>query len=390
MVREGGEDRSAPSAPPPEYPVGLRILGLWGSPLRRLGLYPQRPSVFLLPAASSVLLFGTIYLIGALLAAHEGVLRAFVASPLVPCLLLATAWSATWIAWASAVYQHWMARATGPNAPDSPTPSLPRLTDELRAKLATHWSRLCSLRTSALYALPCIAVFVTYAYVAIYPPWGLPHLASPSILSLFGYPNHGYWMFVYLATTAAILADVGSYGLFFTFEHLRFVSEFVQYEEPTLQSGSSDTVRAVYLARKPLDELASASFLSSMAWFGVVTLLVAAFVVDLNVLTFVGIAALVGVGLYVFLRPQWEFHRLIRSAKEAALARLERSLGEDWYEQGTNAPKREHLPTLVLAQNVAAMGEWHIDVRLVVAQIVGAVLPFVAALATGPLGLSIA
>lgn len=381
-------DPTTPESSRPSYPVGLRLLGFLGSPFRRVVNGPRRPSLFLFPVVSTLVLLAAIYVIGAALAWHEGVLGPFLANPLLPALLLATGWAAVWIAWAASVYVSWGLAPDGSTATSPWVPPL-RLTPELRRSLDGHWRRLCSIRTSARYALPCIAILVTYAYLAIYPPWGLSTLAPPSILALYAYPNQSYWMFVYLACVAAILADVGSYGLFFTFEHLRFVSEFIRAERPVLQTGASTTVRLVYLARKPLKELAEASFLSSMGWFGVVAILAAVFVVDLNLLTLVGLGAVVVLGLYVFFRPQWEFHQLIRSAKQVALRNLESSLGEDWCEPGTNAPKKETLPTLALLQNVSSMSEWHVDLELVVAQVLGAALPFVAAFASGPLGLRI-
>ncbi len=372
----------------PQVPVGLRILSLWGTPVRGWMNRWNRKSAFALSVLSSLLLLATIYGIGAVLAWHYGVLSPFLASPLVPALLAATGWSAIWIAWASAVYLRWgYGFASGPDA--TAQASVPHLTDGQRKNLETHWHRICSVRTALKYAAVPIAIVVLYAYVSIYPPAGtFQFFAAPaSVRALYAFPDQTYWMFVYLAAVAAILADVGSFGLFFTFEHLRFVSQFVDSERALVGTPKSNTVPLIYLARKPLEELASASFLSSMGWFGAVAILVAVFAVDVNVLTLFGVTVLVAIGLYVFLQPQWEFHRLIQSAKGAALSQLENKLGKDWYDPATQGPKPEHLLTLVLAQNVAAMSDWHVDLRLVVAQIVAAAVPFALAFFHAPLGL---
>jgi hypothetical protein len=376
------------TGPPPDGtqdPVGLRVLRLWGHPLVRAHLIREKTSIFLYPLVSSTLLLATIYGIGVLVAWHDGVLGLFLGNPLVPALLVVTGWSAIWISWAGSVYQKW---EFGTDSPTAITDSLPmlHLSDDLKQRLKAHWNRLCSLRVAGRYALVGIALVVGYMYLSIYGPTSWATAAPASIRTLYSFPNQSYWMFVYLAAVGAVLADVGSFGLYFTVEHLRFVTEFVSSEEAVVQSGNSTTVKQLYLAQKPLQELAYASFLSSMAWFGAITVLVAVFVVELNVFTFLGLAFFMVFGLYVFLRPQWEFHKLIRSAKAAALGRLEGSMGTDWYDKATNAPKREHVPTLVLAQNVAAISDWHVDVRLVIAQIIGALFPLIAAIFSGPLG----
>lgn len=382
-MAEPGDPHAAP-----QVPVGLRILRLWGYPFRRANLVSEQSSVFLFPLSASVVLLGTIYAIGLLFAWHDRVSSAFLTNPLVPALLIATGWSAVWISWAGSVYERW---GLGPSS-SSPTPgSVPalELRGDLPQRLKAHWDRLCNLKVSGAYAALVIAAVVLYLYVSIYGPASLPVSAPAAIRAIYAYPNQSPWMFVYLAAVAAILADIGSFGLFFTVEHLRFISEYVQAERSTIGTGASTTVKMLYLARKPLQELAYASFLSSMAWFGAVTVLVAVFVVELNVVTFLVVTVFMALGLYVFLRPQWEFHELIRVAKASALDKLEETLGSEWYDRETHAPKREDVPTLLLAQNVAAISDWHVDIRLVLAQIVGAVFPLVAAVLGGPLGVHV-
>lgn len=361
-----------------EDPVGLRILGLFGYPLDRAGWVPRRSRTFFYPLLSASVLLAVIYGIGALLAAHEGVLHPFLASALVPALLIVTGWSAVWISWAASVYRKW-------EAGEEVAKSLPRvfpmvhLGEESRARLRTHWARLSSLVSAARYAVPVIALVVAYLWVSIYLPAVGLTAAPAGVRLLYGYPNQSFLMFAYLAAVGAILADVGAYGLFFTVEHLRFVSEFVAAERARLNLSESSTVRQLFLAQRPLQELAYASFMSSMAWFGTISVLVLVFVLELNLLTAAGLIALMVFALYVFLAPQWEFHLLIRSAKTQALARLEQSLGTDWYDPASNAPRKQDVPTLVLAQNVAALSDWHVDVQLVIAQAIASVFPIVAA-----------
>ena len=387
MAPENAESPSSGAGTRPQVPVGLRILSIWGTPVRGWMNRWNRSSAVALSVLSSLLLLATIYGIGAALAWHYGVLSQFLASPLVPALLAATGWSAIWIAWASTVYLRWGYGFAAGAVAGGESP-VPHLTDDQRKNLETHWNRVCSVRTALKYAAVPIAIVVVYAYVSIYPPAGtFQFFAAPaSVRALYAFPDQTYWMFVYLAAVAAILADVGSFGLFFTFEHLRFVSQFVDSERALVGTPKSNTVPLIYLARKPLEELASASFLSSMGWFGAVAILVAVFAVDVNVLTLFGVTVLVAIGLYVFLQPQWEFHRLIQSAKGAALSQLENKLGKDWYDPATQGPKPEHLLTLVLAQNVAAMSDWHVDLRLVVAQIFAAAVPFALAFFHAPFG----
>src|SRR5579863_7030736 len=99
------------AAPVAQYPVGLRVLRLWGFPLRRSRLVRPSASALLFPLAASVILIATIYTIGLLLAWHEQVLPEFIANPLVPALLLAIGWSAVWISWASSAYERWGLRS---------------------------------------------------------------------------------------------------------------------------------------------------------------------------------------------------------------------------------------------------------------------------------------
>jgi hypothetical protein len=388
MVSENSVADPATRPGTPTYPVGLRLLRLWGYPFRRAHLVSDQTSVFLYPLFSSAALLGTIYVIGLLVAAHEGVLGLFFWNPLVPALLGVTGWSAVWISWAGSVYHRWGFGGEANRSASGSVPTL-RLNGELSQRLKAHWTRLCNLRQASRYAIPAVVAAILYVAISLYGPSSWWTAIPESIRTLYAHPNQSLLMFLYLAAVAAILADVGSFGLFFTWEHLRFISEFVAAEKSVVGSGSSTTVKMLYLARKPLQELAYASFLSSMAWFGAVSILVVVFVVELNPITAAGLVAMMVLGLYVFLRPQWEFHQLISAAKTTALDELEGTLGSDWYDKAKNAPKAEYVPTLVLAQNVAAISDWHVDVRLVIAQIIGALFPLVAAIFGGPLGIHI-
>jgi hypothetical protein len=327
-----------------------------------------------------------IYFVGAALAWHYGVFGAYLTNPLVPCILAATAWGDIWIAWSASVYESW---GIGGEETlfEAHTVPFVHLSEPQRDQLRVHWRRLCDLRFASRYAIPVIIGVVAYVYVAIYPPWGAQYLVPHSVLAIYAGPDATHWMFVYLCAVAAIFANTAAFGLFFTFEHLRFVSEFVSDERAVVRTNKSVSVKHLYLSRRPLEELSMASFLSSIAWFGGVAILAAVFVVEFNSLTVAVLVPLIIVGLYIFVRPQWEVHLLIRTAKATAIAQLESSLPNDWYDAGKGVPKAEQLPVLGMLHDIAATSEWHVDVRLVLAQVVAAVFPLIAAYAGGPLGI---
>jgi hypothetical protein len=322
----------------PQYPVGLRVLRLWAYPLSRAHLITDQSSAFLFPLAASIVLLTTIYIIGVVVAWHDLVLAQFITNPLVPALLIATGWSAVWISWAGSVYQKWGLGADAADS-DSPEAATLRLSGDLPQRLREHWSRLCNLRLAGGYAVLAIVAVIVYLYISVYGPANWLTAAPASIRAIYAFPNQSYWMFVYLAAVAAILADVGSFGLFFTAEHLRFISEFVSAEKAVVETGASNTVKMLYLARKPLQELAYASFLSSMAWFGAVTIFVGVFVVALNVVTFLVVAVFIVLGLYVFLRPQWDFHELISHAKGGGAGQARGHVAKGLVRQGDPRPE---------------------------------------------------
>jgi hypothetical protein len=369
-----------------ERPVGLKVLAFFGYPVQRAFWGRRKASVFVFPVLSVMVLCGMIYLVGLVLALHYGVGGAFVGNPLIPSILFATAWGDVWIAWAASVYESWGIGGEE-NLFEAQTVPFVHLSEPQRDRLRTHWRRLCDLRLASLYAIPVIVLVIAYVYVSIYPPFGLPSFVPASVLAIYAGPMQTHWMFVYLAAVAAIFANTGAFGLFFTFEHLRFVTEFIEDEKAVVRTNRSVSVKHLYLSRRPLEELSFASFLSSIAWFGAVGVLAAVFVVELNWLTLLALFALIAVGLYVFVRPQWEVHLLIRTAKATAVGQLESSLPADWYDPGKGVPKAEHLPVLGMLHDVASTSEWHIDVRLVFAQVLAALFPILAAYLGGPLGL---
>jgi hypothetical protein len=366
--------------------VGLKILAVFGYPVQRAFWGRRRIAGYLLPVVSVLSLCFVIYWVGAALAWHYGVFGAYLTNPLVPCVLTATAWGDIWIAWAASVYESWGIGGEETMFEARTVPFV-HLSQNQRDRLRVHWRRLCDLKFASCYAIPVIVAVVAYVYVSIYPPFGITSLVPSSVLSIYAGPEATHWMFVYLCAVAAIFANTAAFGLFFTFEHLRFVSEFIEDERSVVRSNKSVSVKHLYLSRRPLEELSLASFLSSIAWFGGVGILAAVFVVELNPLTIVALIALVIVGLYIFVRPQWEVHLLIRTAKATAIAQLESSLPNDWYDPGKGVPKAEHLPVLGMLHDVAATSEWHIDVRLVFAQVIAALFPIVAAYLGGPLGI---
>ena len=389
MVESFGAKGAASAPARRKRPVGVRILQGVGYPFQLL-LGRDEMSPQLLALVSSVTLFGGIYLIGLALAFHYGEPRQYLGNPLVPSLLVATGWCAVWISWASSVYEAGMYEVTKGRASWAALTFL-RLPEDRKAELKAHWDRLCDTRQALKYSIPAMALIAVYAFFSIYTPFGLPTLAPTSVIALYRFPDQSYIMFLYLTAVAAIFALTGSFGLFFTFEHLRFLSSFVKGETNSLASDkTTTTVRNLYLAHKPLQELASATFLSSTAWFGAVAILVGVFVVEVNVATFLGLLVLIGFGFYVFIRPQWEAHVLIRTAKETALKQLEVSLGEQWYDAQRGVPKPEHLTTLAVVHGISAMDDWHIDLRLVAAQVAGALVPILLAFAGGSLGIRLA
>jgi len=370
-------------------PVGLKALAFFGYPVQRTLLRHRAVSAYLIPVLSVVLLSLITYLVGLILAWHYGLVPQFVASPLVPCAIVATAWGDLMIAWAAIAYENW-GIGTGAGGLESTTYPFVHLAEPARAQLRRHWERLCDLRLAARYAIPVVAAAMLYVVLAVYLGSGNSALVPASVRHLYGSPNAAFWMFAYLVAVIAILANTGAFGLFFTFEHLRFVSEFVKDEMAVVLAAGSASVKHLYLAHRPLEEISRASFLSSIAWFGEIGVLAAVLVVELNGLTLLILAVLIGVGVYVFVRPQWEAHKLIQAAKTMALRQLESNLPPDWYDPAKGVPRQDALPLLAMLHNVAATSEWHIDIRLVFVQVMAALFPIVAAYAGGPLGLRLA
>lgn len=368
-----------------ERPVGLRILDAVGYPFRRLLGEKWEPGIgyWLL---CSIIFFGALYLVGLALAFFYGVGGAFLANPVVPSLLLAAAWTAVWVAWAASLYERALG-ATSSGENERRGFSSLDLAEYQRDELSKHWARLCNWREALSYALLAIAIVALYGYVSIYPPFGLPVLAPHSVVSLFGFPGHSYVMFAYLEFVGGFFAIAGAFGLFFTFEHLRFVSQVVKSEMTRLTTEkSTPTIRNIYIAERPLRELSYITVLSSTAWFGAVAILTAVFVDEVNVATLLGLAFLVVFGLYVFIRPQWEVHNLIQKTKDAAMSLMVRDLGDHWYDEEKRVPRSEHLAALAVLFGISSIDEWHVNVSLVVGQVVGAMIPIALAYLGGALG----
>jgi hypothetical protein len=250
--------------------------------------------------------------------------------------------------------------------------------------LEVHWQRLCDLKLASRTAIAVVVVTVAYVHVAIYQVCGVHAIVPSSVLATFAGPGGTRWISVSLCAVVAIFANDAAFGLFFTLEHLRFVSEFIEDEQSVVRTNRSISVKHLYLSRRPLEELSVASFLSSIAWFGGMAILALVSVVAPNSLTILVLIGLIEVGLYIFVRPQWAVLTPIRTAKSSAIAQVESSLPKDWYDPGKGVPTADQLPVLGMLHDLAATSEWHIDVRLVLFQAITAVLPFLAAFVGGP------
>lgn len=312
-----------------------------------------------------VVLLGILYAAGLAIGYEQGDAEQVLRFYFLPVMLVEIGWGVFAIDWARGRYKRilWDWRKN--------------FGEWYQDTLYRHWRRLCHDKESYWVTAPAAAAVAGYI-IGIRVSHGstipIPSISQPIVL---GSPAE----FVYITIVGAILGYVGGWGIYIIIEHTRFLHSLSQKHLIAFR---------VITGESEIKELAEFSLMNSVNWFVALAIVSPIFFTNINRASISGYIAATLIGFVAFILPQFYLHDIMVRAKSTLVRELRDTLPSGVQETQALTSDVRAMSILTLIRTTDQMPDWPIDIRVVMTEVLGVLLPVVTGILGAQFGLRFA
>jgi hypothetical protein len=291
------------------------------------------------------------YVVGALIAAAEGLLTAYLGWYIFPAVLFEIGWIIAWLDWGSRTYINILEKWRKNFGP------------KYGALLDRHLDRMLTDRGS-VWVVGLVLGVGDGDIIGTRISDG----TTLKVATISNWIVLGPWpTFVFLMAVLTVGGIVAGGAIYAALEHVRFIREISRLRVNSLRLLSSETY---------FGDLANMGLALSMVCFVGVAVVGIVLYGDLNPVTIPLYALAAAMGLAFFFVPQLYLYRMIVDSKSRLKTRLRRMLPGDWQESDVMLAGNQTPQVLALIQQVDTIRDWPINVPVILLEVVSALIPF--------------